>query len=235
MAKYMELGKVESLWRYPVKSLMGEELKCLDIDARGVSGDRQYAVSNSEGRLGSGKNTRRFIRIDGLFSMSAASSGNGVVIKFPDGIVLTNKDSSMNSKLSEILGQSVTLTKEAEISHFDDSAIHILTTSSLSLLKKLLPNSGINSRRFRPNIVIDSQYLDQELVGKTIRIGETVLEITHKTERCRMITIEQPGLESRPEILKSISQHFDLDFGVYAKVLNAGGLSVGEKVEFVSK
>ena len=232
---YMELGKVESLWRYPVKSLMGEKLKCLDIDERGVCGDRKYAVSNSEGKLGSGKNTRRFIRIDGLFYMSAASSGKGVAIKFPDGVVLTDKDSSMNSKLSESLGQSVKLTKEAEISHFDDGAIHILTTSSLSSLKELLPNSGINSRRFRPNIVIDSQYLDQELVGKTIKIGEAVLEITHKTERCRMITIAQPGLESRPKILKSVSQRFDLDFGVYAKVLKGGGVSVGEKVEIVSK
>ena len=231
----MVFGKVELLWRYPVKSLMGEKLKSLDIDARGVSGDREYAVSNSDGKFGSGKNTRRFRRIDGLFSMSAESSDQVVSIKFPDGVVLTDKDPSMNSKLSEILGQSVSLTKEAEIPHFDDGAIHILTTSSLSSLHDLLPNSGIDSRRFRPNIVIDSLHVDQELVGKTIKIGEAVLEITHKTERCRMITIDQPGLESRPEILRSVSQHFGLYFGVYAKVLSTGVLSVGEKVEIVSK
>ena len=231
----MEFGKVESLWRYPVKSLIGEKLESLDIDIRGVSGDREYAVSNSDGKFGSGKDTRRFRRIDGLFSMSAESSVNGVSIKFPDGIVLTDKDPSINSKLSVTLGQSVTLTKEAEIPHFDDGAVHILTTSSLFSLRDLLPNSGIDSRRFRPNIVIDSLYFDQDLVGKTIRIGETVLEVTHKTERCRMITIDQPALESRPEILKSVSRHFGLDFGVYAKVLSTGTLSVGEKVEIVSK
>lgn len=231
----MEFGKVESLWRYPVKSLIGEKLENIDIDVRGVSGDRAYAISNPDGKFGSGKDTRRFTRMDGLFSMSAESLENGVSIKFPDDTVLTDKDPSMNSKLSQTLGQSVTLTKEGEVPHFDDGAIHILTTSSLSLLEELLPNSGIDSRRFRPNIVIDSRYIDQDLVGKTVQIGETLLEITHKTERCRMITIAQKGLENRPEIFKSVSQQFGLDFGVYAKVLSTGTVSIGEQVEIFCK
>lgn len=231
----MEFGKVDSLWRYPVKSLIGEKLDSLSIDARGVSGDREYAVSNIDGKFGSGKDTRRFRRIDGLFSMSVKTSGNGVLIKFPDGVVLSDKDSSINDKLSQTLGQSVTLTKEGEISHFDDGAIHILTTSSLSLLYKLLPESGIDSRRFRPNIIIDSQHHDQELLGKTIKIGKAILKITHKTERCRMIAMGQPGLDNRPEILKLISKQFSLDFGVYAAVVSTGTLSAGERVEIVSQ
>jgi uncharacterized protein YcbX len=212
----MKTEKVESLWRYPVKSLIGESLGILDIDSRGVSGDRIYAVSNSEGKFGSGKNTRRFRRIDGLFSMSSKIINNVMSIKFPDGEELTSKDPSLNNKLSEELDQNVTLTKESEIPHFDDGAVHIITTASLSLLHELSPNSGINSRRFRPNIVLDSQHLDQGLLGKTIMIGKTVLEITHITERCRMITMGQPGVENRPEILKLVSKNFGLNFGVYA-------------------
>ncbi|MEH6445043.1 MAG: MOSC domain-containing protein [Oceanospirillaceae bacterium] len=231
----MKTAKVESLWRYPVKSLIGESLDVLDIDSRGVSGDRVYAISNSEGKFGSGKNTRRFRRIDGLFSLSSNITNNRVSIKFPDGKVLTSKDSAMNAELSQVLGQDVTLTKEVDVSHFDDGAIHIITTSSLSLLHKLLPNSGIDSRRFRPNIVLDYQHLDQDLLGKTINIGGTILEITHKTERCRMITIDQPGIDNRPEILKSVSKSFGLDFGVYAKVISTGSISIGDTVEFVGK
>lgn len=231
----MEFGKVESLWRYPVKSLIGEMLNDIDIDARGVSGDRAYAVSNLDGKQGSGKDTRRFKRIDGLFSMSAKTTDDGVSIKFPDGISLTNKDESIHSKLTQILGQSVTLTKEAEIPHFDDGAVHILTTGSLSLLHALLPNSGIEPRRFRPNIVLDSQYSDQDIVGKTIKVGGSILEITHKTERCRMITIDQKDLDNRPEILKAVSKRFGLDFGVYARVLSTGSVSIGESVEIIRK
>ena len=232
--KQMNFGKVQSLWRYPVKSLIGERVGNLDVDARGISGDRVYAVSNVDGKFGSGKDTRRFRKIDGLFSMSARTTKNGVSIKFPDGSELTDKDHTVSQKLTQVLGQDVTLTREAEIPHFDDGSIHILTTASLSLLHEILPNSGIDPRRFRPNIVVDSQYPDQDLVGKTITIGEITLEITHKTERCRMITIDQPGLECRPEILKSVSQNFGLDFGVYARVLSTGSVSIGDRAKLVS-
>ncbi len=231
----MEFGKVESLWRYPVKSLIGESLNSFDINDRGVSGDRVYAVSNSDGKFGSGKDTRRFRRIDGLFSMSAVTTENGISINFPDGKTLTDNDPSINVLLSQTLGQSVALTKEDNISHFDDGAIHILTTASLSLLHEQLPQCGINPRRFRPNIVIAGQLHDQELLGKIVNVGTATLEITHKTERCRMITIDQPGLESRPEILKMVSQNFGLNFGVYARVISIGSVSVGDRVEIIQK
>ena len=231
----MEFGTVESLWRYPVKSLIGESLDSFDIDSRGVSGDRLYAISNTDGKFGSGKNTRRFRHIDGLFSMSAETTENGISITFPDGNILLDSAPSINSVISKTLGQNVTLIKEGNISHFDDGAIHILTTASLSLLHEKLPNSGVEPRRFRPNIVIASEYHDQELLGKIINIDAVSLEITHKTERCRMITIEQPGLDRRPEILKAISKDFDLDFGVYAKVISIGSVSIGDNVEVVQE
>lgn len=231
----MELGKVESLWRYPVKSLLGESLEAIDINSRGVSGDRLYAISNSYGKFGSGKDTRRFRRIDGLFSMSAQSTENGISITFPDGNALPGNSPSINSMLSQTLGQNVTLTKEAEVSHFDDGAIHILTTASLYKLHEKLPHSGVEPRRFRPNIVIATQLHDRELLGKVINIGSVSLEITHSTERCRMITIDQLDLEYSPEILKTVSQDFGLDFGVYAKVLSVGSISVGDRAEVIQK
>ena len=63
----------------------------------------------------------------------------------------------MNDKLLQTLGQSVTLIMGGEYHHFDDGVVHILTTSPLSLLHELFPESSINSRRFRPNIIVDSR------------------------------------------------------------------------------
>ncbi|MFG2875498.1 MOSC N-terminal beta barrel domain-containing protein [Streptomyces sp. NPDC048337] len=60
------LGTVERIWRYLIKSTGGERLATADVDARGLVGDRLYAVRDAEGRLGSGKNTRRFRRMPGL-------------------------------------------------------------------------------------------------------------------------------------------------------------------------
>ena len=227
------IGTVDSLWRYPVKSLLGEKIDTVTLDARGLVGDRIYAVSNSDGKFGSGKNTRRFRRIDGLFSLSARTVEHGVLIRLPNGKELTDREDCLNDELSDTLGQSVTLTKEGEISHFDDGAIHILTTASLSSLEALLPDSRAAASRFRPNIVINTMHAAETLVGKFIRVGGTVLQVSHETERCRMVTLVQPDLENRPEILKAISKYYDLNFGVYARIVSKGDISVGDRVQHV--
>ena len=67
------IATVVELWRYPVKSLLGEELDQVEMEERGVVGDRLYAVTDREGKLGSGKTTTRFRRLDGLFELRARS------------------------------------------------------------------------------------------------------------------------------------------------------------------
>ena len=66
------LGRVAALWRYPVKSLLGEQRPSLDLNGRGVEGDRTFAIRNADGKFASGKNTRRFFKLDGLFALRAA-------------------------------------------------------------------------------------------------------------------------------------------------------------------
>jgi uncharacterized protein YcbX len=227
----MELGTVQSLWRYRVKSRLAKNATLLRSRC---SGRQAYALCDAQGKFASGKNPRRFRHIDGLFYLSAKTVGDEVVVAFPDGTALTEKSSSINNQLSDILGQPLTLTKEAEISHFDDGSIHLLTRASLSLLAERVPHCGIDARRFRPNIVIDSPLLDEDLAGKTLKIGTAVPRISHKTQRCRMITLDQPALEMRPEMLKTLAETFALDFGSYAAVLSTGSISIGDTVEFIA-
>ncbi len=227
--------KIKSLWRYPVKSFLGESLQELSLDLRGVIGDRAYAVTNTNGKFGSGKTTRRFVRINNLLSLSANTLNGNLSVIFPDGDSEKIDSNTLNSRLSEYLGQEVTLDKEKEISHFDDGAIHILTSSSLSQLKKLAPNSLVDERRFRANIVIETPegITDEYLIGKTLQIGKAKLKIIKKTERCRMASQEQPGLDKDKEILKVISKYMGLNFGLYAKVLNPETIMVGQTVEIL--
>ena len=65
-------ARVIRLWRYPVKSMLGEECGYLDVDERGAKGDRLFAVRDADGKFGSGKTTRRFRKIDGLLGFRAA-------------------------------------------------------------------------------------------------------------------------------------------------------------------
>src|SRR3989475_7457617 len=56
-----ELGSIGSLWRYPVKSMMGEELNAADVTERGLRGDRAYAlVDRADGKVATAKNPRKW-------------------------------------------------------------------------------------------------------------------------------------------------------------------------------
>ena len=98
----MSPGHVVALWRYPVKSMLGEQCDAVEIDNRGVVGDRVFAVRDPEGKLGSGKNTRRFRSIDGLFGFRARGEGD-VEIAFPDGRRMKAGDPAIHEALSAAL------------------------------------------------------------------------------------------------------------------------------------
>jgi uncharacterized protein YcbX len=110
------LGSVVSLWRYPVKSMMGEELNAADVTERGLSGDRAYAlVDRSDGKIASAKNPRKWPH---LFDFRAAfvdaprpaAKMPPVRITLPDGTVVTSDQSDANQLLSRTLNREVTLT-----------------------------------------------------------------------------------------------------------------------------
>ncbi len=102
-------GTLVRLWRYPVKSMLGEQHEYLDINKRGVEGDRLFAIRTVEGKFASGKSTRRFRRVDGLFGFRAAYHDDIPEITFPDGQIMQGADPSIHTLLSNTLGQPVTL------------------------------------------------------------------------------------------------------------------------------
>ena len=68
-------ASVLELWRYPVKSLLGGEVGTAELEYRGIRGDRRFAITDGEGKLGSGKTTRRFRLMRGLFDLRAHQPG----------------------------------------------------------------------------------------------------------------------------------------------------------------
>lgn len=221
---------VAALWRYPVKSMLGETCEAVELDARGVRGDRRFAVRDAEGKLGSGKNTRRMRHLEGLFDFKARSVPSGVEIIFPDGRQMTSEDPAMNRALSEALRQPVTLAGEQDISHFDASAIHLVTSAALDWLRARLPGSRIDERRFRPNVLVTSETSELAWIGKTLHIGTATLRVTQPTERCGMTTFAQAGLPFDAKVLRCIAQEAREEFGVYAEVLKPGRIARGDAV-----
>ena len=231
------LGSVQTLWRYPVKSMSGESCNSLAVNRRGVVGDRLFAIRNMKGKFGSGKNTRRFRHIDGLLALQSSYQANVPVIKFPNGLIIRGDEPNVHTVLSQILGQPVTLAKENRISHFDDSPIHIITTASLKWLKKFLPNSQIDENRFRANLILDvagNTLVEHQWVGKKIQVGKEVkLKVTKLCERCVMTSSQQKNLPQDPQIFQHIMRQSNSMFGVYARVVNSGVVNLEDRVIYI--
>ena len=113
-AAQVELGAVVSLWRYPVKSMMGEELNAADVTERGLLGDRAYAlVDSSDGKAATAKNPRKWPR---LFDFRAAfiepvrpaAKVPLVKIALPDGTTVTSDQGDLSQILSKALNREVT-------------------------------------------------------------------------------------------------------------------------------
>lgn len=230
--------RVAELWRYPVKSMLGERCESVCIEPRGVQGDRLFATRDGQGKLGSGKHTRRFRRIDGLFGFRAHCRADVPLIRFPDGREMDGNDPSIHEALSDALGLPVTLAREAEIPHFDSAPVHLLTTASLAWLRAALPEAGIDARRFRPNLVIEvpgSEPVEQSWIGKRLRVGGVELQVCDTTERCGMVAFAQGELPKAPEVLRHITRHAELRFGVYAQVLVPGNVRLADPVNLAGE
>jgi uncharacterized protein len=106
--QHAALGRVAFLRRYPVKSMLGEDLPGNEVTSRGLAGDRRLAVVHREtGKVASPKNPRLW---RGMLKLAAATAGPHVKITFPDGTTMVSADRGIDAALSEFLGHPVTLT-----------------------------------------------------------------------------------------------------------------------------
>ncbi len=111
----VELGSVVSLWRYPVKSMMGEELNATEVTERGLLGDRAYAlIDSSDGKVASAKNPRKWPRLFDFRATfieppRAAGKVPAVRIAFPDGATATSEEGDLHQLLSKALNRKVIL------------------------------------------------------------------------------------------------------------------------------
>jgi uncharacterized protein len=116
------LGSVVSLWRYPVKSMLGEELHASEVTPRGLLGDRAYAlVDGVDGKVASAKNPRKWPQLFDCRAVFVDEPRPGatmppVRLTLPDGTLVTQGQGDHNQTLSEVLHRDVTL-QAAERGH----------------------------------------------------------------------------------------------------------------------
>ncbi|MFJ1753100.1 MOSC domain-containing protein [Kitasatospora sp. NPDC088134] len=227
------LGVVERLWRYPVKSAGGELLGSVEVEGRGLVGDRLYAVRDGAGRLGSGKSTRRFRRMDGLLRLSArlGSRIDGPELFDPLGMPVPDPDAFLRAYLEQ---EDVGLAREDAVSHFDELPVSVLTTATLDWVARAVPSAVVDERRFRPNVLLRTPpgtppFVEDSWYGREAGVrGGARLAFVRASVRCAMVGAAQPGLPHAPEVLRVIAQQRDTELGALATVARPGPLRVGD-------
>jgi hypothetical protein len=122
--------------------------------------------------------------------------------------------------------------------YFDAFPVHVLTTASLAALGAGAPPERFDRRRFRPNVLVETPESEPGLIdptwsGRSLRIGDAVVQVQMPTARCSMTMRSQPGLPDDPLVLRAIVRDADQNLGVYATVATPGGVRVGDPVELV--
>ena len=229
------IGSVAELRRYPVKSLVGEVVTSAEVDTRGLVGDRRWAVRDPDGKLGSGKSTRRFRRMHGLLDLSAEYGAGPVpLIIFPDGRRLSADDPRIHHALSGHVQRQVRLLPEGDVSHFDEGPLHLVTTASLTALSEA-HGRPVSTARLRSNLLIDVPALDGLVedcwIGRALSIGaDLVVRIREPMIRCVMLNLPQRGLPSDDGLLDCVATLNNVTFGVVADVLSPGIVHLDDPV-----
>src|SRR6184192_1138089 len=255
------VGKVDSLWRYPVKSMRGEELDEAFAGFSGIYGDRLFAFRSSASPKGfpylTAREQRRLLQYRPHFRLpdkaarpinlaeaekmganpvSADLTELMVDVETPDGKTLAIDDPALIDMLRANLDQKHQLTlMRSERALTDCRPVSIF---SLQSARQLGDETGvpIDKRRFRANVYVDltsaSGFAENDFVGHSLRIGsKVVVRILERDARCVMITLDPDTTEKTPEILKKVAQAHEGMAGVYGAVMVEGTLHKDDPVE----
>ena len=289
------VGSVAEVWRFPVKSMLGERRDRVEVTAAGVVGDRGWALLDAgDGKVVSAKNPRKWARVLQLRAAYLEEPRAGepvphVAVETPDGTVVRSHDPDADVALSAFLGREVRLSATApdrtvmeetwpdvdglapeafirrtrietpvaeEVvsdiaiamaappgTFYDLSVLHLLTTSTLAELARLQPEGGWDVRRYRPNVLVDTDgtgFVENGWVGQRLSLGpRAAMQVTMPTMRCIMTTLAQEELPRDPSLLRTVARSNRLTIGdigtwacagVYGDAAAPGVVSVGDTV-----
>jgi len=252
------IGKLESIWRYPVKSMRGEAVDDVFVAYTGVMGDRLYAISSSgappEFPWHTNREHEEFVLFSASYknhettlkpaAMEAAlkealnppyplADAFALEIKTPEGVTLDIDDPTFLASLRDKSEGELTL-------HFTQkNAVDCrpLSLFSHQTLAQLEQETGLDldKRRFRANFYVDwdsaEGFYENELVNRRLKVGEHLeIMVRELDPRCKSITIDPDTAETQPRILKHIARKHNGFAGVYAAVLTEGTVKPGDEI-----
>jgi uncharacterized protein len=238
----IEIGYVEAIYRYPVKSMRGERLEAATLGWHGLDGDRRLAFRRLDDRSGFPWLTAS--KLPELLLFAPHRSDDGAQedlpthIRTPDGAGMAIFGEDLASEVGRRHGAPVQMMR---LNHgiFDEASISVITLDTVAEIGRLVGQSP-DLRRFRPNIVVRSlrpvPFQEDEWVGGVLSFGKgnegPAITVTLRDVRCSMVNLDPDTARPAPEVLKAVVRMHQNTAGVYGSVTRSGGLAVGQSILF---
>ena len=210
--------KITELWRYPVKTMAGEQLQRIDVGPLGIAGDRVVHVQDARGRVVTSRSHPRFLSHHGSVGLNGAVLVDHRPWDRPD----------VAADVVAIAGPGATLVRDEGPERFDVLPLLVATDGAIAAF-------GHDARRLRPNIVIGGVegLIAGEWPGSCLRIGRVLIGVQDLRLRCIMTSYDPDTLVQDKDITRSIYRRFDGKLALNCFVIESGEIAVGDEVLLV--
>jgi len=209
---------VQTLWRYPVKSMAGERIESAVIGELGVPGDRGLVVIDNQNRILTARTKPALLR-------HRATLGAGGRVQV-DGLDWASDD--VAERVRAAAGPTARLVEVPDARRFDVLPLLVTSDGALAAFEE-------DPRRLRPNAVIGgvAGLAEREWEGRYLAIGRAVIGLANLRERCIMTTWDPETGAQDVEVLKRIRREFDGTFALNAWTARPGRIAQGDAVELL--
>jgi uncharacterized protein YcbX len=206
------------LWRYPIKSMGGEQIQSASLDQQGVPGDRLVQVRDRKGRTVTSRSRPGLL----LHRGTVGADGEPRVDDRPWQAAAVARD------VEATAGAGTRLVRSVGPARFDVLPLLVATDGALATL-------GYDRRRFRPNLILGGvpQLDERGWEGKTLAVGQALIRIATLRQRCIMVTFDPDTADQDVEVLLRIHRELGGSFALDAEVIRPGRIEVGDRAELV--
>jgi uncharacterized protein YcbX len=236
----IEIGHVEAIFRYPVKSMGGERLEVANLGWHGLDGDRRLAFRRIDNRSGMPWLTASKLPDLLLFAPRPLEDGAQrdlpTHIRTPDGEELPVFGEDLATEVGRRYGAPVEM-MQLRYGIFDEASISVIASDTVREIGRLAGRS-LDVRRFRPNVLVrllrPTPFQEDGWLGGLLSFGERddapAIAVTMRDIRCSMVNLDPESARPAPEVMKAVVRANQNNAGIYGAVTRTGRLAVGQTI-----
>lgn len=260
----MMVGTVDSLWRYPVKSMAGEALDKAFFGCGGMYGDRMYgfvkSLTPTVAPFLTARDCPGMVRYRPRFRNRAlvnkppnqseadqlgselmphhpGTSALMVDVEAPTGEMLAVDNPMLLAQLTRHLSKGQLSVIRSDRAMTDSYPVSLISLRTINQLAEEL-NATLDKRRFRANIyarLTGAPFAEDSFIGKRLQIGShVVVAATIRDQRCKMITIDPDTAKETPRIMRNVARSHEGNAGIYCDVMTEGIVQVGDPIALLN-